>query len=156
MNSTRSYQESLLEDLSNPIVASEYLNAAKEDSREMFLVALKDVAQARQMTKVAKEAGVQRETLYRSLSSTGNPTLETFDSVLEVLGLEFLIIPKKAAASPVSVSYTAAKPLGLVWQGQVTNCFIDTSYGSSAQAVCQIVSIIPSVKPRLNQGTVNI
>jgi hypothetical protein len=42
------------------------------------------------MTSVAKEAGVQRETLYRSLSETGNPTLTTFESVLSVCGVEIV------------------------------------------------------------------
>jgi len=54
----------------------------------MFLEALRDVAQARQMTKVAREAGVTRESLYRATSDIGNPTLETLGSILEVLGIK--------------------------------------------------------------------
>ena len=51
---TRPYRESLLEDLQDATEASQYLNAALEDSEEMFLVALRDVAEARQMAKVAE------------------------------------------------------------------------------------------------------
>src|ERR1039458_9549543 len=71
---TRPYRESLLEDLQDATEASQYLNAALEDSEEMFLVALRDVAEARQMAKVAESAGVARESVYRMLTTTGNPT----------------------------------------------------------------------------------
>ena len=50
---TRPYRESLLEDLQSPKEAVQYLNAAMEDSPEMFLIALKDVAEARDIPKVA-------------------------------------------------------------------------------------------------------
>lgn len=88
---TVSYRADLLEKLTNPVEAAHYLNAAMDDSLEMFLDALKDVAQAHQMSKVAKEAGVARESLYRSLSSQGNPTLEMLHSVLRALKLRIEI-----------------------------------------------------------------
>src|SRR5580658_2527657 len=94
MTKTSSYRESLLADLADPMEAMHYLNAAMEDSPEAFLKALKNVAQTRTMSKVAKEAGVQRETLYRSLSEQGNPTFETFSSVLRVLGFKIQIVPE--------------------------------------------------------------
>jgi hypothetical protein len=43
------------------------------------------------MAKVARDAGVQRETLYRSLSSQGNPTLDTLSSILKAVGLKIYI-----------------------------------------------------------------
>ena len=88
---TSSYRDSLLEALADPVEASAYLNAAMEDSQEAFLKALKNVAQAHTMTKVAKGAGVQRETLYRTLSEQGNPTLETLSAVLGVLGMRLSV-----------------------------------------------------------------
>jgi len=92
MSSTRtSYRQSLLKALLVPSEASAYLNAALEDSPEAFLKALRNVAQARQMTKVAKDAGIQRETLYHSFSEQGNPTLETLSSVLGALGMKISI-----------------------------------------------------------------
>jgi probable addiction module antidote protein len=88
---TRPYRELLLERLANPEVASYYLNAAIEDSPEAFLKALKNVAQAHQISKVAKDAGIQRETLYRSFSEQGNPTFETLSSVLGALGMRLIV-----------------------------------------------------------------
>ncbi len=92
MTKTASYRESLLIALADPIEASAYLNAALEDSPRAFLKALKNVAQARQVSAVAKDAGIQRETLYRSFSEQGNPTFETLSSVLGALGMKLSII----------------------------------------------------------------
>jgi probable addiction module antidote protein len=91
VNKTSSYHEQLLNALVDPVEASAYLDAAMEDSQEAFLKALKNVAQAHTMAKVAKGAGVQRETLYRSLSEQGNPTLETLSAVLGVLGMRLSV-----------------------------------------------------------------
>src|SRR5437764_752565 len=89
----------LLQDLTDPREAAAYVNAALEDSTEMFLTAIKDVAQARQMATVAKTAGVRREHLYRTFSEHGNPTIATLRSVLHALGLEFDgVRPLNAAA----------------------------------------------------------
>jgi probable addiction module antidote protein len=90
-NKTRSYRDMLLNTLADPTEAAHYLNAAIEDSHESFLKALKNVAQARQMARVARDAGVQRETLYRSLSDQGNPTLDTLSSILKAVGLKIFI-----------------------------------------------------------------
>lgn len=81
------YGQSLL----NMDEAVAYLNAALEDSQEAFLKALKNVAQARQMADVAKEAGIRRETLYRAFSAEGNPTIATLSSVLNALGMKIQI-----------------------------------------------------------------
>ncbi|HEV8717012.1 MAG TPA: addiction module antidote protein [Candidatus Binatia bacterium] len=85
---TREYRSWQLDTLSDPQLAASYLNAAMNDSPEMFLKALRNVAQAHQMTRVAKEAGVKRESLYRALSTEGNPTLDTLVSVLSVLKIK--------------------------------------------------------------------
>ena len=84
------YKADLLADLRNdPAYAAEYLSAAKKDSKEAFLLALRDVAEARLgLSRIARAARVNRESLYRTLSAEGNPTLTTLDSVLEVLGFE--------------------------------------------------------------------
>ena len=52
---TANYREGLLESLTDPQEASDYLQTALSDSNEEFLVALRDVAEARQMTRVAKD-----------------------------------------------------------------------------------------------------
>jgi len=88
---TQSYNAWQMDRLSRPNAAMSFLNAALSDSQEMFLVALRKVAQAREMAAVAKEAGIQRETLYHALSEQGNPTLTTFTSILTALGLTMRI-----------------------------------------------------------------
>ena len=95
---TSSYRQSLLTSLRDPVEASAYLNAALEDSPEAFLKALKNVAQARPMAQVAREAGIQSETLYRAFSENGNPTFETLSSVLAALGMKLSIAPNQSEA----------------------------------------------------------
>ena len=96
-NKTSSYRQALLEALMDPAEASAYLNAAIEDSPEAFLKALKNVAQSRQISQVAKDAGIQRETLCRSFSGQGNPTFETLSSVLEALGMRLRVASNSKA-----------------------------------------------------------
>src|SRR5436853_164365 len=88
---TSSYRDRLLQRLALPEEAANYLNAAMDDSTDAFLEALRDVAQARQMSFVANRSGVKRETIYRATSGTGNPTLDTLNSVLGVCGLQINI-----------------------------------------------------------------
>ena len=65
-----------------------YLNAALEDGDQALILAvLGDIARARRMTSVAREAGVARESLYRSLSADGNPEFGTVLKVMRALGL---------------------------------------------------------------------
>ena len=90
MRARRDYKDDLLRELRNdPEYAARYLSAAKKDSKEAFLIALRDVAEARLgLARTARAARVNRESLYRTLSAEGNPTLATLDAVLAVLGFE--------------------------------------------------------------------
>jgi probable addiction module antidote protein len=99
LNRTRDHQSWLIEKLANPRRAANYLNTALEDSPQMFLEAVRDVAQARQMTRVAKNAGVTRESLYKATSPTGNPTFETFVAVLTAMDLTFEVVARGQRAS---------------------------------------------------------
>jgi probable addiction module antidote protein len=90
---TANYRDGLLEDLRDPQEAADYVQAALCESNESFLRALRDVAEAKQMARVAKEAGVAREALYRMLSETGNPTLSSLSSILTSVGLEIEVKP---------------------------------------------------------------
>jgi len=94
---TQSYNDWRLEKLKDPETAAAYLTAAIGDSPEMFRKALRNVAQARQMATVAREAGVTRESLYRATSDIGNPTLDTLDQVLGALGLKISFEPDEIA-----------------------------------------------------------
>jgi probable addiction module antidote protein len=100
----KSYRSRLMERLTIPSEAEHYINAAWEDSIEMFFEAVKDVAQAHQVSTVAKKSGVAREGLYRSFSKGGNPSWRTVLSVLNVVGLEIPGVRVRAAvnSSPVS------------------------------------------------------
>jgi len=95
------YKADLLDDLRNDIgYAAKYLSAAIADSKDAFLVALRDVAEANKgIGKVAGEAGVNRENLYRMLSEGGNPRLASLIPVLSTLGLKITVQPKKTAKS---------------------------------------------------------
>ncbi len=69
-----------------------YLNAALEDGDASVLVAaLGDIARAKGMTQLAKETGVTRDGLYKSLSPTGNPSFDTVRKVIKALGFELSI-----------------------------------------------------------------
>ena len=86
---TTDYRTTLVEDLKDPREAINYLNAALQESEEMFLMALRDVAEARQMARVAENAGVSRESLYRMLGASGNPTYRNLLGILKAIGIEF-------------------------------------------------------------------
>lgn len=90
-----SYQDTLQEALTDPQEAAAYLNAALEeqgtDAEEIFLLALRDVATARGMQVLAEESTLNRESLYRTLSATGNPRLSTLGSILKALGLRLSV-----------------------------------------------------------------
>jgi probable addiction module antidote protein len=51
------------------------------------------------MSQVAKQAGIQRETLYRAFSEQGNPTFETLSSVLGALGMKLSIAPNESESA---------------------------------------------------------
>lgn len=66
-----------------------YLEAALEDGdAALIAAALGDVARAKGMTQLARDTGLSREGLYRSLSAGGNPELATVLRVLRALGLK--------------------------------------------------------------------
>ena len=111
MKRNEDFKADLLDELRNdPEYAAEYLSAAKADSREAFLVALRDVAEAQKgMKRVAKEANVNRENLYRAFSKKGNPRVDTLDSVLDVLGIETRFVPKRVSATAASGSSNARR-----------------------------------------------
>ena len=73
--------------------AAEYLKAALEDENEpqVLLIALRHVARARGIAKVAKAAGVERESLYRALSVRGNPRLSTLVAITKAIGLRLTV-----------------------------------------------------------------
>ena len=93
MNRSKNYRDVLLESLTDPEEAREYLNAALEDENpEVFLLALKDIVDANSsMTQLAQATGRNRESLYKTLSEKGNPQLNSIRSILSNLGFKLAI-----------------------------------------------------------------
>ncbi len=77
----------------DPKFAAEYLKSALEDEDEprVLLMALSHLAQAQGIAKVAKAAGIERESLYRVLSPRGNPRLSTLVAVTKAIGLKLTV-----------------------------------------------------------------
>ncbi len=98
-NKKISYHEDLVESLKDPEEAIGYLRAALEESDmpEVFLVALRNVAEARGISQLARDTNLNRENLYRMLSKQGNPELGSLYSVLDALGFKLSIEIKKAS-----------------------------------------------------------
>jgi probable addiction module antidote protein len=90
---TESYRERLLESLRNPEEAAHYLNACLEDEDpRVFLLALRDFADAHGgIRAVARDARRNRESLYRMLSKSGNPSLDSLAAVLNACGLRLAV-----------------------------------------------------------------
>jgi probable addiction module antidote protein len=78
----------------DPEFAIEYLKVAFEDVENpgVLLIALRRIAEARGgIAKVAKAAGIERESLYRALSAKGNPRLSTLRAVTRAVGLRLTV-----------------------------------------------------------------
>ena len=74
-----------------------YLDAALEDGDAGVIVAaLGDIARAKGMAQIAREAGLGRESLYKALAPTGNPEFITILKVARALGLQFHVQPAQA------------------------------------------------------------
>jgi probable addiction module antidote protein len=90
-----SHDEAVVEELRrDPEFAAEYLKAALEDTDEpqVLLIALRHLAEARGgIAKIAKAAGIKRESLYRALSARGNPRLSTLAAVMKAVGLKLTV-----------------------------------------------------------------
>ncbi|OYY74227.1 MAG: putative addiction module antidote protein [Gammaproteobacteria bacterium 28-57-27] len=74
---------------------AQYITAALEDPNpDVFLSAVRDVARARGMTQLARDAGLGRESLYKALTPGAKPRYDTVLKLLHALGV-------KLSASPV-------------------------------------------------------
>ncbi len=74
-----------------------YLEAALEEGDPALITAaMGDVARAKGITQIARETGLGRESLYKALSSEGNPEFATVLKVLRALGLKLRATPISA------------------------------------------------------------
>ena len=97
---TKDYKPGLLKRLQDPEYAAGYLaDVLEHETQEAFLIAVRNVIEARSenMSALADDAGLTRQTLYHALSESGNPRLSTLREVLKSLGLRISIAEDKAA-----------------------------------------------------------
>lgn len=66
-------------------------DAMESGDRNVIVHALNAVARARGMTQIAKDAGIARQALYKSLSEDGNPTLSTLLGIMKSLGVNLSV-----------------------------------------------------------------
>jgi probable addiction module antidote protein len=93
MKKSKGYQAGLIEGLRDPREAEEYLNAAlEEDDPELFLLALRNVAEAQGgVAQLAGKTKLNRESLYKMLSEKGNPEFKSLDVLLHALGFRLAV-----------------------------------------------------------------
>jgi probable addiction module antidote protein len=87
---TKTSRYDVAEHLRTPEEMAAYLDAWFEeapDDAAGIARALGDIARAKGMSQVAKDAGLSRESLYRALSAEGNPTFATILKVAKALGV---------------------------------------------------------------------
>ncbi len=83
----------------NEETIAEYLTAALENpDPDAFLVAVRDVAKARGIAKVAADAGLGRESLYKALKPGAQPRFDTIRRLLKALGVRLDVTPPQARA----------------------------------------------------------
>ena len=88
---TRMTPYDVAEHLRTPEEMAAYLDAWLEeapDDAAGIAKALGDIARAKGMSQVAKDAGLSRESLYRALSADGNPNFATVLKVARALGVK--------------------------------------------------------------------
>ena len=97
IKNTGNYEEWLIKSLKNKKEAATYLQVAlkeyqNDNDLEAFLLELRYVAEAQGgLGKLSKKTHLNRESLYKTLSSKGNPKLQTIGTLLKGLGFEFSI-----------------------------------------------------------------
>lgn len=95
----RRYRDFVRETMQNAEEAAEYLKVSldeydKDGDFEAFFTALRTVIDAQGgITKIAQQAELNRQHLYRALSKDGNPRLKTLQAILNSLGLKISIEP---------------------------------------------------------------
>jgi probable addiction module antidote protein len=80
--------------LTDDAAVAEYITAVLEmDDPDLLLLALGDVARARGMAQIAKEAGLGRESLYKALAPGAKPRFDTVLKVARALGVRLSAHP---------------------------------------------------------------
>ena len=89
MGKTKTIPWDAASDLKTDEDIANYLEAVLEDGDPALVAAaLGDIARAKGMSQVARDAGLGRESLYKALSADGNPEFATILKVIRALGLK--------------------------------------------------------------------
>jgi probable addiction module antidote protein len=95
-----SFHNYLIERLRDPLIACNYIaEAIEEHDPEYLKVALGDVVEAYGVGEISEKSGLSRQTIYKMLSEGGNPTYKNLVAILDAIGLEITVKPKKTIAS---------------------------------------------------------
>ncbi|MEQ5841572.1 putative addiction module antidote protein [Paraburkholderia acidicola] len=87
------------EHLDSDEMIAAYLNAALEEGdSDLLMAAIADVAKARGVAKVAEDAGLGRESLYKTLKPGSKPQLGTVLKLLRALGIKLNALPDASHA----------------------------------------------------------
>jgi probable addiction module antidote protein len=98
MKKTKTTSYDVAEHLRTPAEMAAYLEACIEDANgdaAFIAKALGDIARAKGMTQVARDAGLSRESLYKALSGDRSPGFDTILKVVDALGLRLHAVPAK-------------------------------------------------------------
>ena len=85
-----------------------------------ILSALNTIARSEGMTKVARQTGLSRESLYKALSETGNPEFSTIYKVIDALGLSIRVSPMKTTKPKATLSRVSRSTQATVAKPKVT------------------------------------
>jgi probable addiction module antidote protein len=99
MKKTSTTRYDVAEHLRTPEEMAAYLEACLEEANgdaAFIAKALGDIARAKGMTQVAREAGMSRESLYKALSGERTPGFDTILKVIHALGIELHAAPQHA------------------------------------------------------------
>ncbi|WP_133130980.1 addiction module antidote protein [Legionella yabuuchiae] len=96
MGKSVDYHDYLIESLKDPKEAAGYLNAALEDNDiDGFLEALRNVVEAQGgMSNLAEKTAKGRNSLYKTVSKSGNPYLRNTNDILHALGFQLAVLPQ--------------------------------------------------------------
>ncbi|MBW7908876.1 MAG: putative addiction module antidote protein [Kiritimatiellae bacterium] len=98
MKKTATSAYDVAEHLRTPEEMAAYLEACMEEANgdaTFIAKALGDIARAKGMTQVARDAGLSRESLYKALSGERSPGFDTILKVVDALGLQLRAAPAK-------------------------------------------------------------
>lgn len=97
-NDLPQFDDRMVKALQNKDKATKFLQVSieeylKDGHADAFLLALRHLAMAQGgITKLAEKTDLNRETLYRTLSTNGNPTLMTLGKILSALGFHLTVV----------------------------------------------------------------